>query len=72
MSGERIETRGRKKLADEPTIRAGVCLPLSLYDTLVSLGEKSGKGYGHHIREACDAKFTKKVKRKKTKKKIKK
>ena len=59
---KKTETRGRKSLAKgEPTVRVGFCLPLSLYDLLVDLGEKSGKGYGFHIREACIEKYQKRV-----------
>lgn len=49
---KRIETRGRPSLSDEPSVRAAVILPESIYNKLVSLGDKSGKGYGHFIREA--------------------
>ena len=50
----KIETRGRKPLSNkETTIRAAVCLPESIYKAYVKLGEKSGEGYGAHIRQAC-------------------
>lgn len=73
MDGKKkVETRGRKSLVeDEPTVRVGFCLPLTLYDLLVDMGQKSGKGYGFHIREACIEKYQSKIKRK-TKRKAKK
>jgi hypothetical protein len=54
MADKQEETRGRKSLAkDEPTVRIGACIPLSLYDYLIDLGERSGKGYSYHVRDAC-------------------
>ena len=55
MDKDKTETRGRKPLSkNEPTIRAGICLPLNIYDTLVAIGEESGRGYGFHVRQAID------------------
>lgn len=48
-------TVGRNKLSDEePTVKAGICLPESLMLKLKQEGKKSGNGYGHHIRLACE------------------
>ena len=64
---EKKETRGRKSLVEgEPTTRIGVCLPLSLFDQLCDLGEKTGKGYGFHVREACE-KYIKQVNKRRKK-----
>jgi len=54
MVTKKIETRGRKSLGKGSTVTAGVCLPEALYKKLVKMGEKSGNGYGFHIREAVE------------------
>lgn len=58
MAKKKIETRGRKTLGNgEPTVRTAVCLPEGLFNHLVKLGETTGLGYSHYIREACIEKF---------------
>jgi len=67
---ERVETRGRKPLSEgEPTVRSGICLPISLYKRLMEAGEKSGEGFSHHVRLACEKMYPPKRKPKAKKKK---
>ena len=65
MSKEKTETRGRKALYEnEKTVHIGARVSETIYEKLLAAGDESGKGYGHHVRLACEALF--KTRRKKS------